>query len=236
MKKQTNQLKKLNNNVPGAKHLLLGSIDTIEQGNESLSHHRMVPSEAKFLEDAARAEVVVGNIRLREGEYQYDLAKAIASFQLGLMFPDVKDLIRRLYGEEKTLDLQFIRKIQTILKKMEKSNVVRILPKKNPWQLQRYALASFKFQDSDKNLVVLATDDQIKQMNELLRLALTQQERGKRGNLKAVAIMLLVVVSYAAVVWALLQPVIDPIVFSPALFISVICSLMLGKMLAERRW
>jgi hypothetical protein len=235
MKKQTNQLKELNGNIPGAKHLLLGSIDIIESGNESLSHRRLMPSEAKFLEDAAKVEVIAGNIRLREGEYQYDLAKTIASFQLELMFPDVKDLIRRLYGEGKTLDLQFVRKIQTILKKMEKSNVVRILPKKNPWQLQRYALASFKFQDSDKNLVSLATDDQMRQMNELLRVALTQRERGKRENVKAMAVMLLVVVSYAAVVWALLQPVINPIVFSPALFISVTCSLMLGKMLAERR-
>jgi hypothetical protein len=195
----------------------------------------LVPSEAKFLEDASKLEFVTGNIRLREGEYQYDLAKTIASFQLELMFPDVKDLIKRLYGEEKTLDLQFVRKIQTILKKMEKSNVVRILPKKNPWQLQRYALASFRFQDSDKNLVTLATDDQIKQMNELLRAAMTQQEKGKRESVKAMAVMLLMVVSYAVAVWALLQPVIDPIVFSPALFISVISSLVLGKMLAERR-
>jgi hypothetical protein len=92
--------------------------------------------EIKFLEEAASADIVSINIRLREGEYQYNLVKAIASFQLDLMFPDVKDLIGRLYGEGKALDLQFVRKIQTILKKMEKSGIVRILPKKNPWQLQ----------------------------------------------------------------------------------------------------
>ena len=225
----------MNGNISDAKHLLFSSIDTIESVTKGLSHRRLLPNEARFLEDAARAEAVAGNIRLREGEYQYDLVKTIASFQLELTFPDVKDLIRRLYGEEKTLDLQFVRKIQTILKKMEKSNVVRILPKKNPWQLQRYALASFKFQDSDKNLIVLATDDQIRQMQELLRSALTQEETGKREIVKAVAIMLFVVASYAAVVWALLQPIVNPVVFGSALFVSVICSLILGKMLAKRR-
>lgn len=225
-------MKKLNSNISDAKHLLFSSIDTIELGNKGLSHRRPLPNEARFLEDAARADVVAGNIRLREGEYQYDLVKTIASFQLTLMFPDVKDLIRRLYGEEKTLDLQFVRKIQTILKKMEKSNVVRILPKKNPWQLQRYALASFKFQDSDKNLIVLATNEQIRQTQELLRSALTQQERKQREHFKTLVVMFFVVVSYAAVVWALLQPIINPIVFGSALFVSVICSVALGKVLA----
>jgi hypothetical protein len=190
--------------------------------------------EIKFLEDATSADIVSINIRLREGEYQYNLVKAIASFQLDLMFPDVKDLIWRLYGEEKALDLQFVRKIQTILKKMEKSSIVRILPKKNPWQLQRYALSSFRFQDSDKNLIVLATDQQMKQMQDGLRSALTEQDIGGRSYLRTLTLTLILVVSYAVAVWALVQPNLSPIVFVPGLSVSVICSLLLGKMLAEK--
>ena len=199
-----------------------------------MSQHRLLPSEIKFLEEVANADCVTGNLRLREGEYQYALVKAIASFQLELTFPDVKDLIRRLYGEEKTLDLQFVRKIQTILKKMEKSHIVRILPKRDPWQLQRYALSSFKFQDSDKNLVVLATDQQIKQMQDLLRSALVQQERGKRGYFWVAALAFFVFVSYSAVVWALVQPIVNVAVFVSGLCASVIFSMALGEMLARR--
>lgn len=190
--------------------------------------------EIKFLEEAASADIVSINIRLREGEYQYNLVKAIASFQLDLMFPDVKDLIGRLYGEGKALDLQFVRKIQTILKKMEKSGIVRILPKKNPWQLQRYALSSFRFQDSDKNLIVLATDQQMKQMQDGLRSALTEQDIGGRSYLRTLTLTLILVVSYAVAVWALVQPNLSPMVFVPGLSVSVICSLLLGKMLAEK--
>jgi len=190
--------------------------------------------EIKFLEEAASADIVSINIRLREGEYQYNLVKAIASFQLDLMFPDVKDLIGRLYGEGKALDLQFVRKIQTILKKMEKSSIVRILPKKNPWQLQRYALSSFRFQDSDKNLIVLATDQQMKQMQDGLRSALTEQDIGGRSYLRTLTLTLILVVSYAVALWALVQPNLSPMVFVPGLSVSVICSLLLGKMLAEK--
>jgi len=199
-----------------------------------LSQRRLPPAEMKILEEVARTEPVVGNIRLREGEYQYSLVKAIASFELELMFPDVKDLIRRLFGEEKSSDLQFVRKIQTILKKMEKSNIVRILPKKNPWQLQRYALSSFKFRDSDKNLVVLATDQQVKQMQDLLHSALTQQEKGRRDYFKVLPLMLVVIASYFAVVWALTQPVINAVIFISGLFVSVTCSVILGEILSTK--
>jgi hypothetical protein len=188
----------------------------------------------KFLEEAAKAEYVNGSIRLREGEYQFNLVNAIAAFQLDLMFPDVRDLIRKLWGEEKTSDLQFVRKIQTILKKMEKSNVVKILPKKNPWQLQRYALSSFKFQDSDKNLVSLATDQQLKQMQEQLQSVLSQREKTNTSYFKAFALALLAALSYAIVLIALLQPTINPFIFSLGLFVSVLCSLMLGKTLGQR--
>lgn len=199
-----------------------------------MSQRRLLPTEIKILEEVARTEPVTGNIRLREGEYQYSLVKAIASFQLELMFPDVKDLIRRLFGEEKSFDLQFVRKIQTILKKMEKSNIVRILPKKNPWQLQRYALSSFKFRDSDKNLVVLATDQQIKQMQDLLHSALIQQEKGRRDHFKVLPLMLVIIASYFAVVWALTQPVINTVIFISGLFVSVTCSVILGEMLGTK--
>jgi len=199
-----------------------------------LSQRRLLLREIKFLEEAASADIVSINIRLREGEYQYNLVKAIASFQLDLMFPDVKDLIGRLYGEGKAVDLQFVRKIQTILKKMEKSGIVRILPKKNPWQLQRYALSGFRFQDSDKNLIVLATDQQMKQVQDGLRLALTEQDVGGRSYLRTLTLTLILVASYAVAVWALVQPNLSPMIFVPGLSVSVICSLLLGKMLAEK--
>ena len=199
-----------------------------------MSQRRLLPREVKFLEEAASADLVPINIRLREGEYQYNLVKAIASFQLDLTFPDVKDLIWRLYGEEKALDLQFVRKIQTILKKMEKSSIVRILPKKNPWQLQRYALSSFRFQDSDKNVVILATDQQMKQMQDGIRSALTEQDVGRKDYLKALALSLILVASYTVAVWSLVQQSVSLIVFVPGLSVSIVCSLMLGKMLARK--
>ena len=202
-----------------------------------MSRPKLTPSEIRFLQEAMSADYKIGNLRLREGEYQYSLAKAIASFQLELYFPDVKDIIKRLYGEEKTNDIQFIRKIQTILKKMEKSNVVRILPKKKPWELQRYALSSFKFQDIDKNLVVFATDQQIKQMQNLLRSMLSQQEKStaKLSNIKTKICILvfIIVASYTAIFWDLMQPTINPIIFVSVFSVAVACSLMLGKTLSQ---
>ena len=196
---------------------------------------RLTPSEMRFLQEALRADYKTGNIRLREGEYQYDLAKAIASFQLELHFPDVKDIIKRLYGEEKTGDIHFIRKIQTILKKMEKSNILRILPKKKPWDLQRYALTSFKFRDVDKNLVILATDFEMKQAQGMLRSVVVQQETptAKLGKVKICLLVLIVVASYMASFWTLMQSIINPIIFVLTFSIAVACSLMLGKFLSQ---
>jgi len=206
------------------------------KGVNSLSRPRLTTSEIQFLQEALSADYIVGNIRLREGEYQYGLAKTIASFQLELYFPDVKEIIKRLYSEEKTNDIKFIRKIQTILKKMEKGNVLRILPKKNPWELQRYALPSFKFRDVNKNLVILATDQQIKQMQNLLHSILSRQEKptAKLNNINAkICILILIVVaSYTAILWDLTQPTINPFIFVPAFSIAAACSLMLGKLLA----
>jgi len=74
-----------------------------------LPQDKLKPSEAQLLEESITSDYKTTNIRLQQGGYQYELAKAIASFQLEQHFPDVKDLIKKLYGEEKTNDPQFIR-------------------------------------------------------------------------------------------------------------------------------
>jgi hypothetical protein len=202
-----------------------------------LSQDELKPSEARLLEESISSDYKTVNIRLQQGGYQYELAKGIASFQLEQHFPDVKDLIKKLYGEEKTDDPQFIRKIQTILKKMDKSNVVRILPKKKPWELQRYALSSFKFIDGDKNLVILATPQQIEQKQDLLHSALSPQTMptAKPSYIKTKILItaFIMVISYTGVLWSLLQPIINPIIFVPAFYTAVACSLMLGKLRAH---
>ena len=208
------------------------------KGVNSLSQRGLTPSEIRLLQEALSSDYKICNIRLREGEYQYGLAKAIASFQLELYFPDIKDITKRLYGEEKTSDVKFIRKIQTVLKKMEKSNVVRILPKKNPWELQKYALPSFKFQDVNRNLVILATDQRIKQVQNLLHSILSQQEkpaaRLNKIKTKIFMLILIVVASYTVILWNLMQPTISSIIFIPAFSIAVACSLMLGNLLSQK--
>jgi hypothetical protein len=204
-----------------------------------LSEPRLTPSETEFLQEALKADYKLSSIRLREGEHQFGLAKAIASFQLELCFPDVKDIIQRLYGEEKTADVQLVRKIQTILKKMEKSGIVKILPKKKPWELQKYALLSFKFQDIDKNMAALATDEQIEQAQNLLNSALSQLQEGsgKLGSVKVrvytFTLVLAVVGSYAAIVWEVMQPAISAIVFVSAFSIAIAGSVALGRMLSR---
>lgn len=196
----------------------------------------LATEEIRCLQDSFTADVRSSDIRLREGEYQYDLARAIASFQLELNFPDVRELIKKLYGEEKANDIQFVRKIQTILKKMEKSKVVRILPKNKPWELQRYALLSFKFQDADKNLVTLAADEQIRQARMILQASLSKNQNSyistysMRGN---VFLALVIVVSYAGILWSLVQPSINPIVFVLAFGVATICSILLGRRLSR---
>jgi len=202
-----------------------------------VSQRRLEPSESQVLDEAFRTDVRSTNIRLREGEYQYSLAMAIASFQLGLSFPDVKELTKKLYGEERASDIQFIRKIQTILKKMEKSSILSILPKKKPWDLQRYALSSFRFEDVDKSLVVLATDEQVRQA-QTLRASLSAQDQLSAGRSRAfgaTALLLafIVVVSYGVSVWALTLPLVDPLVFIPAFTIAIVFSLLLGRTLSR---
>jgi hypothetical protein len=198
-----------------------------------LSQHRLPPDDIRFLQDVLKTDSKSASIRLREGEHQYGLARVIASFMFELHFPDVKDVIRRLYGEEEVNDLQFVRKIQTVLKKMEKSGIVKILPKTKPWELQRYTLSSFRFLDSDKNSVSFATEEQIEQTRSLLRSQSNQQELYEVNWAKLCALTFIVIVSYASILWSLMQPVIIPIVFVPSLSVSVVCSLMLGKTLSR---
>jgi hypothetical protein len=194
----------------------------------------------RVLQESLSADYITISIRLREGEHQFGLAKAIASFQLELYFPDVKDIIRKLYGETKTSDIQLVRKLQTILKKMEKSSIVKILPKKKPWELQKYALSSFKFQDVDKNMTALATDEQIKQTKNSLDLALSRLQESSGGisrsvkvKVYAVCLTLIVLASYGAIVWAVIQPVISPIVFVSAFSIAIASCVALGKTLSK---
>lgn len=201
-----------------------------------MSQQELKSSEIRLLQELLSADYKNSNIRLREGEYQFNLAKTIASFHLELHFPDVKDIIRRLYGEEKTNDIQFIRMIQTILKKMEKSNIVKILPKKNPWELQRYMLLSFKFQDSDKNFVVFATEEQIEQAQKLLRSIINQQKtptiKPINAKIKIFTLALVIIISYITMLWSLMQSTIILTVFVSAFSIAVTCAILLGKSLS----
>lgn len=226
----------MKSNIASEKGFIAVSADTVEWGRQ-LPQPKLTTVEMRLLEEALDTDYKNGGIRLREGEYQHALAKAIASFELELCFPDVKDITRRLYGEEKANDIHFVRKIQTILKKLEKSNVVKILPKKRPWDLQRYALLSFKFHDSDKVPVMFATDQEIEQAQNLLKHLLIQQrapaDRLRKVRIKIGALALMVVAAYMIILWDFLQPITNPIIFFAAFPIAVACSLALGKMLSE---
>ena len=204
-----------------------------------MSQHGLAKDQIEFLKQSLDSDTKSVNIRLRKGEYQFELAKEIASFELQLHFPDVKDLIKKLYGEAKTEDNRFISKIQTILKKMEKSNILRILPKDKPWELQKYALLSFKFQDVDKNLVILATDDQIKQTRNLLlskpRPQVMPAIKPNYTKTKIWALILIVIISYATAMWTLAQPTVNLVILIPAFTIGAACSLLIGKLLAQKQ-
>lgn len=205
-----------------------------------MSRHDLTPNEVQLIQESINSKAKTVNIRLRQGEYQHDLAKEIASFQLELKFPNVKDITKKLYGEQETNEARFIRKIQTVLKKMEKSDIVRILPKDKPWELQRYALTGFKFQDVDKNLVTLATTQQLEQTQNLLNPLLSTSQKSTYttkpdyATPKILTLAFLTIMSYTAVLWSLLQPIINLAIFVPAFYIAVICSLVLGKLLSQK--
>ncbi len=214
------------------------TVESIEKRSGNLSQTKLTQGEARALEESLNSDVKTVSIRLRQGEYQHDLAKGIASFQLELNFPDVKDLIEKLYGEEKTNENQFIRNIQTILKKMENNNIVKILPKNKPWELQRYALSGFKFLDVEKNLVTLATTQQIERTQHRLHSApnslKAQMLKPSYMKTKILLSIFLIVISYTVALWSLLQPIINPIIFTPAFSAAFTCSLILGKLLSQK--
>jgi hypothetical protein len=192
-----------------------------------VSQYKLTLNEIKFLQETLNSDYKIAGIRLREGEYQYELSKTIASFQLELRFPDVKDLIKKLHGEEKANDVQLVRKTQTILKKMEKSGVIKILPKTKPWELQRYALLSLKFIDADKNQVILATNEQIQQAREKIKSIVNQTVSKSHISgikLKVYVLALLIIVSYVTIMWNLLQPIINPSIPIIAFLLAAICS------------
>jgi hypothetical protein len=195
--------------------------------------------ELEDLKKALNANAQVVNIRLREGEYQFSLAKAIASFETELRFPNVKDIIKRLYGERRTEEQQFVQKIQTILKKMEKSGIVKILPKTRPWELQRYALTSFKFQDAEKNLIILATEDEIR---KALKLSCSEPSVEHTSHLtlnrRKIMISLLAITTislYAVILWTLIQTVVNVTIFVLAFLVAVICSITLGILVSRNK-
>jgi len=204
-----------------------------------LSQPSLTADELEILVKSLGSEAKTVNIRLREGEYQLDLAKAIASFELELSFPDVKDLIKKLYGEGRTEDIQFVRKIQTILKKMEKSGIIQIMPKEKPWELQRYALSSFKFQDVEKNLAVLATEAELEKTSDMLRSALSKEQilkpKPSYATVKILSLTIVIIMSYATILWTLTQPTINPVVFALAFSIAAACSILLGMSITLKK-
>jgi hypothetical protein len=119
---------------------------------------------------------------------------------------------------------------------MEKSGVIKILPKTKPWELQRYALLSLKFIDADKNQVILATNEQIQQAREKIKSIVNQTVSKSHISgikLKVYVLALLIIVSYVTIVWNLLQPIINPSIPIIAFLLAAICSIVLGKALSE---
>ncbi len=198
---------------------------------------RLTPKQVLVLQEALIAGYKKVDIRLRKGEYQYALAGAIASFLLELRFPNVKEITQKLYGEEKAESISFRRNIQTILKKMQKSDVVKILPKKKPWELQTYGLSSFKFEDVDRTHVILATEQEIEKVQDMLdslsSKGITEAE-GRHVDRNLLVLLLLVVASYTAVLWGLIQSTINPFIFIFAFSLAVVFSVMLGQTLSRR--
>jgi len=122
------------------------------------------------------------------------------------------------------------------LKKMEKSGVIKILPKDKPWERQRYALSSFKFQDVEKNQIVLATKPEIdKALNlintqpEPIRASRSASEPRKYRMTSSILLLTLVIAaSLTIAIWTLAQTTINLIVFGSLFCVSVVCSILLG--------
>jgi len=197
-----------------------------------------MPKKLEDLEKALSSNVKPVNIRLREGEYQFSLAKAIASFELELCFPNAKDLIQKLYGENRTEDPQFVSKIQTILKKMEKSDIVKILPKEKPWELQRYVLTSFKFEDVEKNEIDFATKTEIGKTRELIYSRLKPEpvsmQRPKGRGVQIALLATIIIASFAVILWVLTQQTLNLTIFASVFCIATVCSAILGVSISRK--
>ncbi len=203
-----------------------------------MSEARPERESLEFLEEALKSEAKAVSIRLREGEYQFGLARTIASFELELHFPDVRDIVKKLFGQKRTDDQQFLNMIQTILKKMEKSGVVKILPKEKPWELQKYMLSSFKFQDVEKNQVAFATNSDIDRTLELIHNRpinkIAPGHRPTRVTIWILTLTLVAIGSYATIIWVLSQAFINLIIFVLAFIIAAISSVLLGILISRR--
>ena len=218
------------------------SIESIESKEQAMTERTPSAKELEDLEEAMNSEARPVNIRLREGEYQHSLAKAIAAFGLKLHFPDVKELVRKLFGDKRTEDSQFLSKIQTILKKMEKSGTVKILRKEKPWELQRYALCSFKFHDVEKYEIVLATKAEIENTRRLIHSqsnkaneAVARLKHTININTGILLLIFVTVVSYSAIIWTLSLSAVDLVVFASASCVAIACSILLGILISRRK-
>jgi hypothetical protein len=54
------------------------------------------------------------------------------------------------------------------------------------------------------------------------------------GNAKIWLLALIIVISYTAALWSLLQPIINPIVFVPAFYVAVATCILSGKLLSQK--
>lgn len=203
-----------------------------------MSEPRPKGESLEFLEEALKSEAKAVSIRLREGEYQFGLASTIASFELELHFPDVRDIVKKLFGQKKTDDQQFLNMIQTILKKMEKSGVIKILPKEKPWELQRYMLSSFKFQDVEKNIIAFATNSDVDKTLELIHTQPTLKSisanQPAHMTIWIPILILLVIGSYGTIIWFLSQAIINLIMFGLAFSVAAISSILLGILISRK--
>ena len=90
--------------------------------------------------------------------------------------------------------------------------------------------------DRQKQATVPVIEQQIEQMQKLLHSILRQQKihvvKKSKIKTKIFTLALIVGASYTAILWVLMQPIINPILFVPAFSIAIVCSLMLGKYLS----
>ena len=211
-----------------------------------MAQKTLTTEEILQLQEALNSDWKTVDIRLRKGEYQYSLAQVIASCQLELKLLDVRDIIERLFGENKVNDTKLIRKIQTILKKMEKSGVITILKKRRPWDLQTYALTSFKFIDAEKNNIFFATVQDIDRARARTLLkaipnnnTLSNQEgmipKTYSRNIRLLVFIFLVSLSYSSILWNLTQQSINPVMFIITLSVAMVFSIVLGRTLSQEK-